>query len=1205
VTPPLRALPYALCLLLALAVSPCAAQVGTSTDIITGTVTGPDSQPIAGAMVEALSVETELSRQRVTDAQGRFTILFPDGGGHYRVTARFIGMSPAVVTVRRQGDEDRLVANLRMGELAVALEPVTVSAGRGGPGASSGGSIAQSVTTDQLNRLPIDAADLNAVAALVPGVLPIAASDSTTTAFSVAGQRTTANNVTLDGMSFGQGTVPQDALRSTRVITTTYDVARGQFSGGLVASSTRSGTNVPQGSFTSILRDRSLAWGPAIASPFGAGSTQNQLGGALGGPLVPNRVFIFAALQGRWRGQALPSLASADPGALLRLGVSPDSVARFRALASASGAPVTLSGLPGDRAATDVAGLVRLDWRLTDAHTLTLRFDGRTQSQQPTRVNALALPVTGGTRSDQGEGVLASLTSLLGGRFINELRGYAATNRRDVMPFLTLPVAQVEVTSPLPDVGEGIATLAFGGNPALPQHIRTRSLELSDEVSWVVGGGAHRPKLGVYVNATHGEQVEIPNQFGTFFFPSLAALAADSPSSFTRIRAPLAQSGTAWNEAVYLGDSWHVPGGVRFTYGLRFETSSFRGAPAYSGAVDTLFGGRTDRIPSDWQLLPRVGVTWGFGGSELAPTTYVRGGVGAFRSPVPTFLYSEALSASGTPDAETELSCVGSAVPTPNWVSYGRDPSTIPTQCAPSGSAPPVTSHPTVVLFDRGFTAPRVWRGSLGLLHRLGQGLWVTLEGNYARGVSQYGLRDLNLVRQPAFFLRDEANRPVNVPPDSIVPTTGALNFSDARIYPDFGKVYAIRSDLQSDTKQFTLAIANTTPGGGLVRLSYTWTRSRDQSSWSCCTPSQGFAAPTTAYDPDALEWGTSDLERRHAFLGVVTYPVSAALELGAIGRLMSGIPFTPLVGSDINGDGARNDRAFVFDPRTAPDTAVARGMADLLASSSAGVRACLARQLGSIAGRNSCTGPWQPALDLQVTWRPGWFGSERRLALSILTVNLLNGIDAWVHGAGHLQGWGYSTTPDPVLLYVRGFDPAALRFQYAVNGRFGAGATTGNGILVPFQIGFQGRLGIGPRHLRLPRPERAPFMRPQPTGASAAPPTLRPDSAAPALREAPAPVAPSPDSVAHPPPTANPVAVILGLRDWLGLSATQVAALRPVADSLDAEERSGLDSLRAPERVRRAVELVRSVLTPEQWSKVAQEVHAFGADAPSPNREH
>src|SRR2546427_4541536 len=104
------------------------AQVGTTTDIITGTVTGPDSQPLAGAVVVATSLETRVSRQRTTDLHGRFTIVFPDGGGRYELTARFIGMAPAQVSVARQADEDRIEASIRMGLFAVPLEPITLSA---------------------------------------------------------------------------------------------------------------------------------------------------------------------------------------------------------------------------------------------------------------------------------------------------------------------------------------------------------------------------------------------------------------------------------------------------------------------------------------------------------------------------------------------------------------------------------------------------------------------------------------------------------------------------------------------------------------------------------------------------------------------------------------------------------------------------------------------------------------------------------------------------------------------------------------------------------------------------------------------------------------------------------------------------------------------------------------------------------------------
>jgi len=84
------------------------AQVGSSTDILTGKVVGPNGEPIAGARVEVLSLETQVSRFRTTNEKGQWTLLYPDGGGNYRVTVKAIGMAPSVQNVNRQADEDRL-----------------------------------------------------------------------------------------------------------------------------------------------------------------------------------------------------------------------------------------------------------------------------------------------------------------------------------------------------------------------------------------------------------------------------------------------------------------------------------------------------------------------------------------------------------------------------------------------------------------------------------------------------------------------------------------------------------------------------------------------------------------------------------------------------------------------------------------------------------------------------------------------------------------------------------------------------------------------------------------------------------------------------------------------------------------------------------------------------------------------------------------
>ena len=180
------------------------------------------------------------------------------------------------------------------------------------------------------------------------------------------------------------------------------------------------------------------------------------------------------------------------------------------------------------------------------------------------------------------------------------------------------------------------------------------------------------------------------------------------------------------------------------------------------------------------------------------------------------------------------------------------------------------------------------------------------------------------------------------------------------------------------------------------------------------------------------------------------------------LGRLTSGAPFTPRVDGDVNGDGARNDAAFVFDPAAADDPVLAAGMARLLDEAPRAARECLRRQVGRIAGRNSCRGPWVAGLDLRTDIAIGRLGAPRRLVLSASTTNLLGAIDRLVNGRAGARGWGEAAPVDPLLLRVRGFDPGGPAFLYEANpgfgSRVGAARWPGN----PFSITIEGRLSVG-----------------------------------------------------------------------------------------------------------------------------------------------
>jgi hypothetical protein len=74
-------------LYLALIVSGAAASArAQESDIIRGKVTGPDSLPLENVKVTAMSLATNQSISKNTGKDGRFTIVFPNGGGDFMVS---------------------------------------------------------------------------------------------------------------------------------------------------------------------------------------------------------------------------------------------------------------------------------------------------------------------------------------------------------------------------------------------------------------------------------------------------------------------------------------------------------------------------------------------------------------------------------------------------------------------------------------------------------------------------------------------------------------------------------------------------------------------------------------------------------------------------------------------------------------------------------------------------------------------------------------------------------------------------------------------------------------------------------------------------------------------------------------------------------------------------------------------------------------
>jgi hypothetical protein len=274
------------------------------------------------------------------------------------------------------------------------------------------------------------------------------------------------------------------------------------------------------------------------------------------------------------------------------------------------------------------------------------------------------------------------------------------------------------------------------------------------------------------------------------------------------------------------------------------------------------------------------------------------------------------------------------------------------------------------------------------------------------------------------------------------------------RVSPSFSRVTESVSDLRSTTDELQFGISPRSFNSALRwNLTYVYRDTRQLN--------RGFG-DNTAGDPLALVWSNSGPSHEFDLSGSVT--IKSAVNISTFIRVSSGNRFTPMVSADVNGDGYSNDRAFVFDPATVADTGLRSGMQQLIGSLSGSARACLVDQLGQIAGRSSCRGPWSVSMgSVSISLVSDAVKLPSRLSIGLQLANPLTGVDALVHGGNHLAGWGQTPFIDPTLLYVRGFNSATNQYVYQVNPRFGNSAIAQTAQRAPFRATLDVRLAVGP----------------------------------------------------------------------------------------------------------------------------------------------
>ncbi|HSA54385.1 MAG TPA: hypothetical protein VLE53_01720, partial [Gemmatimonadaceae bacterium] len=989
--------------------------------------------------------------------------------------------------------------------------------------------------------------------------------------FSVLGAAASQNVTTVDGVTTRSGGLPPDALGSVRVVTSSADPARGGFAGANVSQRLRGGTDV----FVSTLRfsgsNRGMVWNdPAWTRP-----TTRPLdhSGTANGPIVRQKLHYNVSWSAEDNTSDWYSLLEPRGRLLAQEGISLDSVAAVTSALRGLGVPLSLSSGPTDANSRQFRISEVFDF--TPSATTSLRLshrgnwrrnvgNGASVTSFPTRVNRLEV-----TENSLGLSGTAMVRGLL-----NELTAGVSYYTDRSEPFTRLPGGSVRIGSDFSDGRTGLESLSFGGGNG-EYYEQTWRGEARHEVSWMPQDGRHRLKLGGELTLHRSNHFYYPGSplLGSYRYLTLADLVANRPAEYERVLATTPRRTTATTSSFWLGEEWRASDAWQWQGGVRFDFANPRTTPGYNPAVEQRFGVRTDRVPDDVGVSPRIGFSWssaarrgrntrggaatlgGLSASEIAsmsrdlvtslvsmqrastlPGIGVAGTLGAYRGFVEPETIAELVEATGLPGTRVTLSCVGDAVPIPDWQGMVEGPTT----CADGTTGTPFSiAQPQVRVFDPGFRPPVSWRGSVGINGIRVPGQWiVSLQGGFGYNTYNRSTIDLNLNRTPLFHLAGEANRPVYAPLNAIVPATGSISPAASRIFPEFAAVSSIISDLRSYQGQLQVSIAPPQPLFNrhvAIGLSYSVNLGRSEV--------RGSSRVGTTGDPFVKQW-VPNSQPMHTFR-FTSSGRYRGINFGLSTTLYSGVPLTPLVSGDINGDGSSgNDRAFIPDPTATPDTALAREMTEFLSHARPAARRCLTSQLGRMAGANSCRTSWQARIDVSASITPpsSWDYSDRLR----LTFNLSNANGVLVRALG-LEDTPFgqtalSTTPNSTLLYVTGFDPATGRFRYRVNQLFGQPSNFGSA-----------RRRFAPAQLRLGL---------QYTFGG---PVLNPIARGLGLREPPGRAALTPDerraAVAR--LKRDPMVPYVTLRDSLDLSAAQLAQL----DSLSREYHVRADTALMPLR--------------------------------------
>jgi len=952
-------------LLLLMWVLGCGLANAQVTAAISGRIEDPTGAGVDGATVTVTSVETGAVRTAVTDQSGAFTVNSLPLGAQ-EVKGAKMGFKSALRTGVNLEVGEQAVVNLRL-EVGELTQQVTVAEET--PIVNTTTSQSSGVVDErEIKDLPLNGRSFDDLMTLNPGAINYelrSANTSTSNGntFTVDGRRPGENIVLLNGIEY-TGTsqlaitpggvsgllLGVDAVREFNVLTDDYSAEYGKRSGGQVIVVTQSGTNALHGSVFEFLRNSDLD----AKNFFDQGSIppfrRNQFGGALGGPLKKDKLFVFGNYEGFRQSLALSNV-TVVPDNQVRLGELPNAstgiystpanlnpgILKYMSLWPAVNGPELLVNGVNSGAALSYNhplehiredfGTTRTDYAVSDRDSLTAAYtidDGNS-------LIPAADPLFASYSTLRMQVASLQETHIFSPNMINTFRagfsraGYALdpVSLASFNPNLSFVTGQGPggFTIGGGNTTTGSAALTSAGpNNAANVYNKRNLFTFSDDIQ--VNKGRHQISYGVWYQRVQDNENGASRTTGVATFSTLATFLAGTVTTFQVVPDPNELGWRSWFGGAYVQDKIRLRRNLTLDLGLRDEFTtgwneeSGRAANYITDTNNVLL--TAPLIGSDvftknnarHLFAPRVGLAWDpFGNGRTA----IRAGFGTFYSLIDdlSFLMN------ALPPANGSASYSGALLPLLP-VTPGVLP---PPSCGPGVPTPCTTFAPQGV--QPNAQTPAVAEWNLRIEQQLSSNTVLRIAYVGSHGYHGWVSVDPNSI--PATVCQtatctaggDGTTHPT-VPQGTLY-----IPVSPTRPNPYLGAGFFWYTEGNSSYNALQIDVNRRLSKGLQVRANFTWSKNLDMNS--APTGAQASNAPQMVEDRNDLQmdWGKS------AFNVAAQGSVSATYELpfgrgkaifgnadglaerfvggwqlNGIATLLSGFPFTPLDGSNRSGDG-------------------------------------------------------------------------------------------------------------------------------------------------------------------------------------------------------------------------------------------------------------------------------------------------------------